>query len=171
MSIYLIIGLLGLALMVASLLLGDLLDGLFDFGDGYLSGPAVAVFLTAFGFSAALADASGWETFATLGAGLAGGVLFGGIAGVATHALLKMKTDATPGTGDLLGLSGIVVTPIAKDGVGEVSLKLGGVPTKVSARSEKELSAGTQVSVTEVFSPTTVFVIELEDNKEATPEP
>ena len=153
-----LIGLAGLVFLVMSFVVDDIFGDLLDFGDGYVSGPAVATFLTAFGFAGALADAGEWGTVPAVGVGLGAGVLFGALAAVATRAFMHMRTDATPATSHLTGLEGIVVTPIPQDGVGEVSVKVGGVPAKISARSSSPLATGTQVTIVQAVSPTSVIV-------------
>ena len=59
MTVFVIIGAVGLALVVVSLIFGDVLDGVLDFAhfdvtDGWLSTPVLGAFLAAFGFAGAL---------------------------------------------------------------------------------------------------------------------
>ena len=50
----------GILLLLASLVVGDVLDGALEFGGDLISGSALAAFIGAFGFGGALAlDASG----------------------------------------------------------------------------------------------------------------
>ena len=67
MTPYLVIGGIGVALLVFSLVVGELFDGLFDaFGSDLLSGASLAAFLGALGFVGALVFGStgshGWAT-------------------------------------------------------------------------------------------------------------
>ena len=90
--------------------------------------------------------------------GAIGGVLIGWLAWRITRALLHMATDATPTSGDFVGKSGKVVTPLRAHGLGEVLVHLGGQPVKLSARSDADLAVGEPVVVVEVISPTSVIV-------------
>ena len=168
MTVFLVLGIVGVVLLLASLLLGDLFEGLFSFLDGLevdldagglFSLPVLAAFLAAFGLGGALAMSA---TDDTLAAGLVGGVLagvlLGWIAWRVTRALLHMATDATPASGDLLGTQGKVVTPLRGHDLGEVLVRFGGQPVKLSARSDQELAVGEPVVVVEVVSPTSVLV-------------
>ena len=168
MTVFLVLGIVGVVLLLASLLLGDLFEGLFSFLDGLeldldagglFSLPVIAAFLAAFGLGGALAMSS---TDETLAAGLVGGalsgVLIGWIAWRLSHAVFRMHTDATPTSGDLLGTQGKVVTPLQGQGLGEVLVRLGGQPVKLSARAQADLAVGEPVVVVEVVSPTSVLV-------------
>jgi membrane protein implicated in regulation of membrane protease activity len=163
---FVIIGGLGLAIVVISLLFGDLLDGVFesahfDVADGWLSTPVLGAFLTAFGFAGALL-LRGLE-LSLLGAsagGLAAGLLLGGVTLTLVRALMNMPTDPTPRTGDLIGTLATVVTRIPEGGLGEVALTASGQRMKLSARSDSPIASGTTVVVVDVTSPTSVVVTE-----------
>ena len=73
-------------------------------------------------------------------------------------ALVGMHTDATPASGDYLGQIGRVVTPIA-GGRGEVMVRMGGTPRKLTASSEHDIDRGVEVVVVEVLSPNAVTVM------------
>lgn len=161
-----IIGALGLALVVISLLFGDVLDGMFEFAnfdvaDGWLSTPVLGAFLAAFGFAGALllrGTAMSW-----LGAGAGGlvaGTALGGVTLVLVRALMNMPTDPTPRTTDLVGTLATVVTRIPEGGLGEVALTASGQRMKLSARSDAPIANGTTVVVVDVTSPTSVVVTE-----------
>jgi len=157
MIVFLVIGLLGLGLLVLSVLV----EGLFDlFGsDGILSAPAMATFLTSFGFGGAIGSYAGANALASIFIGLGSGVSFGALAGFIIKSVSRMPTDPTPTTADFVGKKATVVTAIPKDGFGEVSITLSGQPVKLSARSKaQEISTGTTVTVTTVLSPTSVLV-------------
>lgn len=168
MTVFLVLGIVGVVLLLASLLLGDLFDGLFSFfdgvdldldGGGLFSLPVLAAFLSAFGFGGYLAmSATDERLLAGLVGGAVAGVVLGWIAWRLTRALLHMATDATPTADDLLGKSAKVVTPLLGQGLGEVLVRLGGQPVKVSARSDADLAVGEQVVVVEVVSSTSVVV-------------
>ena len=160
MTAFLVIGALGLGILVTSLVVGDLLDLPDGFGGDVLSTAAIAGFLAAFGFGAALGlDALGTAAASVVGVGA--GVAAGGLAGWLTKALSADRTDPTPRPVDLVGLRGTVVSAVPSEGYGEVSIVVRGHLTKLNARSEEPLAAGTAVTVTSSLSPTSVVVAPL----------
>jgi membrane-bound ClpP family serine protease len=157
MLLFLVIGGVGLFLLAASLLL----DGLFDSlgADGFISGPAVAAFVTAFGFGGAIASYMGFSGGLIVLAGSLSGVVCGLAASFLARAAMNMSTDLTPSVDHMVGLTGVVVSEVPAGGFGEVSVSLGGQPVKLSARSTTApLPAGSPVRVTAVLSPTAVLV-------------
>ena len=165
---YLVIGAVGLLIVLAALLVGEVLDGLFgafdlDVGGGVFSAPVLGSFLASFGFGAALVMAStdADATVAALG-GLASGLLVGGIALVMTRSLLRMPTDATVTTRGLEGTAGVIITPIPDQGYGEVTIRHHGEQRKYNARAAEPLSVGVQIKVTAVLSASAVVVERLE---------
>ena len=72
----------------------------------------------------------------------------------------NIPTDATPTDADLVGVLGVVVTPIPAQGYGEVRVTLGGQPVKVSARADSPIPLGTQIMVISALSDTSVVVEE-----------
>jgi membrane protein implicated in regulation of membrane protease activity len=159
---FLVIGGVGVVILALSVLVGDL----FHFGHpdaaGPVSVPAVAGFIGAFGFAGAAVAA------VTNTDGLLVPVIAGVIAAVPTAWLatrlsrlaMNMRTDATPTQRDMIGTTGVIVTPIIGSGYGEVRISLGGQPLKVSARADRPLALGTRVLVVEATSPTSVIVEE-----------
>jgi membrane protein implicated in regulation of membrane protease activity len=161
---YLVIGGVGLLIVLAALVLGELLDGVFgafdlDVGGGVFSAPVLGSFLASFGFGAALVMASTGAnaTVAALG-GLGSGVVVGGIALAMMRSLMRMPTDATVTTRGLEGTPGVVITPIPVDGYGEVTIRHHGEQRKYNAMADEDLPAGTRVQVTAVLSPSAVVV-------------
>ena len=65
----------------------------------------------------------------------------------------------TPTSDALIGLPGTVVSDIPEHGYGTISLVNNGHLTRLNARAGIPLPAGTQVTVTEVLSPTSVMVM------------
>lgn len=164
MTAFLVIGAVGLALLLLSLVLGELFEGLLggfdvDAGGGIFSGPVLGAFLASFGFGAALIM---YSTGAGAGAGalggLASGLVVGGLALVMMRTLVNMPTDETVSTRGLEGSQGIVITTIPDDGYGEVTLRHHGEQRKYNARAGARVVAGTQVRVTAVLSASAVFV-------------
>ncbi len=160
MGVFVLIGVVGVVIVLAALTLGDFLDGLFDavdLGGGLLSAPVIGGFLAAFGFGGALAqDALGTALAALVGLGA--GVVFGGLAALLTRSLLRMRTDATLRTSDLVGRPGVVLTAVPQAGYGRVRVESHGQQLQLSARADQALAAGTHVVVVEATSPTAVFV-------------
>jgi hypothetical protein len=164
MTGFIIIGAVGLTLVVVTLLLGDIFDGIFEafdveFGGGIFSTPVLGSFLAAFGFGAALIMFS-TGAGATVGAlgGLASGLLVGGLALLMMRQLINMPTDASMDTADLVGVTGTVITPIPEGGLGEITLRYHGSPQKMSARSAAPIPVGATVRVTAVLSTSSVMV-------------
>lgn len=163
MGVFLIIGAVGLVLLLVSLVLGDLLDGLLDSIDfdagGYISGPAIGAFLASFGFGAAVIRYNtDWSAGASALGGVGVGLVIGGIVAIATRALMRIPTDPTIRAVDLAGASGTVVTRIPEDGFGEITLVHAGQFMKLAARADGSLREGTPVVVVSVLSSTSVVV-------------
>jgi hypothetical protein len=155
--IFLIVGGLGLLMLLAGLLLGDLVDGGLDalgVGDGVV--PALGAALAAFGLFGGLLVGPAGMTLAVLG-GLAGAAVLGLVALRLARVLIGGDAPAVRTT-DLLGVFGTVVTRIPPGGLGEVVLPQAGSRVKLSARSSGPVPAGTPVYVTEVLSATSVVV-------------
>ena len=158
----LVIGVLGLAVVLAGLLLGELLDGAVDVvvpGDlapGVT--PAVAAAVSAFGFGGALALRSGGVSVAAACAlGVAGAVVVGATAYRLSRSLIGDGVPP-PGADALYGVFGTVVTPVPTGGYGEASFVVHGTRRKLSARADRPLPAGTPVYVLDVLSATCVLV-------------
>ena len=173
MTAFLIIGGVGLALVVVSLVMHDLFEGLFDglfdaldidVAAGLFSTPVIGAFLAAFGFGAALTMSS-TEAGTTLAAviGVGAGVVIGGCAYWLMRALMNMATDEPVRTNDLVGKPATVVTPIRPGGFGEISLVHAGQRMKFTARAERPVAIGSAVVVIAVNSPSSV-VVETEDD-------
>lgn len=164
MTGFIAIGIVGLVIVVASLILGEIVDGLFDAldldtGSGLFSAPVIGSFLAAFGFGAALIM---YGTSAGVGLGAAGGLVTGaGVGGVSlllTRSLINMPTDQPMRIGEIVGETATVVTPIPAGGLGEVTLVHRGQFLKLSARASAPVPSGSSVTVTAVTSPSSVIV-------------
>lgn len=132
-----------------------------------LSLPAIAGFLGTFGFGAAIVSSvlPGRGTFTVLVAvagGLVAAVPAAWLTGRLVSSVMNMPTDATLTSGDLVGASGVVITPVPVDGFGEVRLAIAGQQIKFNARCTRPLPLGTAVFVIAVPSPTSVLVEPLE---------
>ncbi len=164
MVAFLIIGAVGLGIIIVALVLGEVLDGVFeavdaDVGGGVFSTPVLGAFLAAFGFGGALIQytTNAGIVLSALG-GLASGLAVGGIALLIVRSLVNMPTDENVRTIDMVGVTGTVITRIPAGGLGEVTLRHAGQLLKLSARSESELFAGTPIVVSAVMSSSSVLV-------------
>jgi hypothetical protein len=164
MTAFIVIGTVGLAIVVLTLVVGEVLDGLFgaldvDIGGGIFSAPVIGSFLAAFGYGAALIMFA-TDANATLGAlgGLGSGIVVGGIALIMMRTLMDMPTDATVTTTSLEGQRAVVITPISEGGYGEVTIRHHGEQRKYNARSSHPLPVGAQVEVPAVLSASAVMV-------------
>lgn len=162
LTVLLVLGVLGLAVVLAGLLLGELLDGALDVvvpGDlapGVT--PALGAAVSAFGFGGALAlRDSDLATGAALGLGAAGAVVVGASAFLLGRAVVGEGVPPPTGAA-LYGVFGSLVTGVPAGGYGEVAVVVHGTRRKLSARAEQALPAGTPVYVLEVLSETSVLV-------------
>ena len=159
---FLIIGGIGVAVLALSVVMGDL----FHFGHpdaaGPFSVPAVAGFIGAFGFAgAAVGAVTGSDgMLVPVAAGVVAAVPTAWVATRLARMAMNMRTDATPTQRDMIGTTGVIVTPITGNGFGEVRISLGGQPVKLSARADGPIPLGARVLVVEATSPTSVFVEE-----------
>ena len=128
-----------------------------------LSLPVIAGFLGALGFGGAIGATLAGSTGAIalvvgLVVGLVAAVPTAFLAGKLVNAAMNMATDGTLSSSDLLGKSGVVITPVPDGGYGEVRLAVAGQQIKFNARANEPLALGTRVFVIEVPSPTSVLV-------------
>lgn len=141
MIVFLIIGGVGLALLLISMLFGELLDLL----DGALSGTGLGAGLTIFGASGLLVLANDWPVgFAYVIAAAAGLVALVGVQLLVRR--FQSSEDGVPS--DPADLTGVARTRVSPNG-GEVSLD---GPHELEARlaySDEEIPAGTVVRVVE----------------------
>ncbi len=154
------IGVIGAVLLVLSLALDDVLDGVTPDSD-WLSLPAISVFMAAFGLGGwAVTDQAGLPVSAGVAGGLTLGIALAWSIVRMVRGLSSMATDGTPTASDLLGRSGRVVTVIDPRSSGEVLVELGGHAMKLGAvcSGPSEITTGSKIVVIEVISPTRVRV-------------
>ncbi len=75
-----------------------------------------------------------------------------------TRAVRNAPTDRAPGPQDLIGATGVVVTPIPGGSYGEIVVQVGGHRMKLSARAAESIAAGADVVITHSLSATSVRV-------------
>lgn len=166
MTVFIVIGVVGLVLLAASLLLGDVLDGVTDgLPSDLFSTEVIGAFVAATGFGGAIADAAGAPTAVAWPVGLVAGGLLAWFAGWLTRLVRAGGSDGTISTDDTVGHSGRVVSAIPEDGFGSVSVYVGGHSLRLNARSDVPLEPGTEVHVTSVLSPTAVTVAPVWNNQ------
>lgn len=159
-TVFLVLGVVGVVLMAVALIFGDLFDGLgLSFLDtDFFSTAAIAGFLGAFGFVGAGVHEVTGLGIVSIPAGLAVGVLFAWGALRLTKVLKRGERSESWNEQNMIGTDATVVTPIPADGFGEVTLNVRGQVMKLNARSELALEAGTKVWVSGVVSATAVQV-------------
>jgi membrane protein implicated in regulation of membrane protease activity len=163
--VFLVIGGLGVAILALGLI-GSQLVGIFSAEfDGAVDTETIAGFLGVFGFGAAVASS-------LLGDDSTGALVLSGAIGLLaavpaallitrlSRAARQMATDDTPQRSDLIGTTGVVVSPIPAGGYGEVRVHLGGHRLKLNARADAPMAIGTPVLVVEAPSDTSVVVID-----------
>lgn len=158
MVTFLVIGGIGIALLLVSLIIGDLFGGAFDFGGDLFSSAALAGFLGAFGFGGALAFDLTENTAAGILVGIAAGVAAGALVGWAVAQLKQGGDESNVRTGELAGRQATVVSAIPEQGYGEVMVVVAGHITKLNARSTAAVPSGTPVVIMNVLSATSVQV-------------
>lgn len=163
--IFLVVGAVGLAVLVASLVLGELDLGVGD-ADGPFSLPAIAALIGGIGFGGAGATAllpnglpDAVAVLLALAAGVAVAVPLAWGAIRLSRALKDMPTQETLTRDSVLGAQGVVVSAVPGSGFGEVRLGVAGQHLKFSARSDLPLPAGTPVYVVDTLSDTAVHVV------------
>lgn len=161
LTVFLVVGGLGIVLLLLMIFVSDHLHGVFDAlgGGEWFTGAGLAAFLGAFGFIGAITlSASGSLVWAVL-AGIVSGVLIGvGVSWLTMRLRRQDHGGAELRSAGLVGLIGTVISDIPTGGLGEISVVAGGQLTKLHARAADPLRCGTEVSITDVLSPTAVKV-------------
>ena len=169
MTAFLVIGVIGLAVLAVSLLLGDVLDGLFDSLDGvggdWFSTEVIGAFMAALGFGGAAAEAIGVPGPLALAVGGGAGVVFAYGAARFTRLVRGQGSEQPETSEDTIGFEAVVVGAIPEGGYGTVEVRRGEQVTRYNARAELALESGTRVHVTQSLSPTALQVAPLWDNR------
>lgn len=166
-AVFLVIGCVGISVLALAVLGGHVAVSLhLGYPDvaGQFSTPSIAGFIGTFGFAGAIAASLTPGNTAPVVVGAVVGVAAAGPVAVITARLsaaaMDMATDATPTTADLIGTTGVVVTPIPERGYGEVRVLFAGHQVKLAAMADTPLGMGVPVMVVEVPSSTSVVVEE-----------
>lgn len=159
MTVYLVLGVVGLVVVTVSLLVGDLFESVLDgLGADWFSTEVVGGFVSALGFGGAIAVSAGAPGGVAVVIGLVVGTAFAFLAGWLTRLVRGGGTDDLPEANDTIGREGVVISGVPADGYGTVEIRLGGHTLRYNARADLELATGSRVHVTAVMSPTAVRV-------------
>ena len=156
-SVFLILGVVGIAVLLVSLILGDLLDSTLHF-DGLdsevFSTSVIAAFIGAFGFGGVAVQEFTNNVWLASLVGMVTGSLAGWGAVTLTRFLKRAETGQALRSDHLIGAEARVITDIPEGGFGEIRIGT----HKRAARAELPIPAGTSVWVSGVLSPTAVEV-------------
>lgn len=161
MTVFLIIGIIGLVIVGASLLFGEAIEGLFDLdflGGDLFSVAGIAAFLGAFGFGGVISLSIADVMWLAIVVGVVAGVLAAWGATALTRWLKRGENLATFRSESMIGAQARVITAIPEDGYGEVRIFVGGTSRKRAARASQAIPSGTEVWVSDILSPTAVEV-------------
>lgn len=176
MTVFFLIGGVGIALLLLALFVGDVLDGALGFdgidslgalGSDLFSTAGIAGLLGGFGFGGALGLALTDSMVVALVVGITVGVLLGLGAGKLTQILRRQGGGAAPRTDSLIGLEVQVVTAIPAGGYGQVRLTTSGHTHTLNAKSAVELDGGSRAWVAAVLTPTSVEVRPVDPSRES----
>ncbi|MFE5410804.1 NfeD family protein [Microbacterium sp. NPDC056569] len=141
---FLIVGGVGLAVLLISLIVGDIFDH-FDIGDGAISGTALGIAAVVFGASGALTTTNGLDiVWAYVLAAVLAVVAY--VIAVVFVKRLTKSSDGVPASA--LGLSGVTRSTVSPAG-GEVSLDGPHEVERRLAYSDDTISEGVRVRVVE----------------------
>lgn len=155
MTLFLILGAVGLVSLLVGLFVGEV-D--VELGPDWLSLPVLAALVGAFGFVGAAALSLGAPTIVAVGAGAVAGLALAAATFRLVRGLMHMATDAPLRSSDLVGRPGRVVTALTGERTGEVLVSQAGQQLKLAARSNETITVGQSIVVVEIVSPTLVRV-------------
>jgi membrane protein implicated in regulation of membrane protease activity len=149
--IFLAVGLVGFIFLIVSAVFGEIfehVDGLDDHGGpGFFSTRVMAVFITAFGGSGAIATYYGAPPMPAAGVGLVTGGIFGGAIYYFAQFLYGQQASSDVRADDLVGQIARVVVAIPAGGVGQVRCRVGEELVDKIARSRDGDPLGENLSV------------------------
>jgi hypothetical protein len=169
MTIFLVIGIVGLLFLLVSLIVGDVFEALgFDFGldashdFGIFDSRVIAVFLTAFGGFGAIGTSLGYSAFGGSLFGLLGGAAFGAIVFYFGKLLYNQQSSSSVSTENLIGRTAQVIVGIKPDGLGQISCRVGEERVEKLARTVggEEIKAGQLVRIESIGSDSVIVSID-----------
>ena len=150
-AIFLAVGAVGFLFLIVSAAFGEIFehfDGLDDHGGpGFFSTRVMAVFITAFGGSGAIATYYGMTPMPASGVGVVTGMVFGGAIYFFARFLFHQQASSDVRSSDLVGQIARVVVAIPAGGVGQVRCRLGEELVDKIARTRDGDPLGENVSV------------------------
>lgn len=154
----------GFLFLTVALVFGGLFDFLeadhdFDVGGpGFFSSRVMAVFITAFGGSGAVATYYGLPPVPAALMGLGSGLIFGGAIYALARFLFQQQASSDVRSGDLMGTIGRVVVAIPSGGVGQIRVRLGEELMDRIARTRDgaAIPENTSVQIEEVLGETVI---------------
>lgn len=161
MTVFLIIGIVGLVVVGASLLFGEVIEGILDLdflGGDLFSVASIAAFLGAFGFGGVISLSLVDVMWLAVVVGVVAGTLAAWGATSLTRWLKRSENASSFHSESLVGATARVITDIPEDGYGEVRIFLGGSSRKRAAKASSAVPSGTEVWVSQILSPTAVEV-------------
>lgn len=172
MTIFLVIGAIGLVFLLISLVVGDIFDALhIDFGldashdFGVFDSRVIAVFLTAFGGFGAISATLGYGAFGASLFGLLGGAAFGAIVFYFGKLLYNQQSSSSVSNEHLIGRTAQVVVGIKPDGLGQISCRVGEERVEKLARTTggEEIKIGQLVRIESIGSDS--VIVSVDDGK------
>ena len=168
MTVFFVIGGIGITLLLVALFVGDVLEGALGF-DGIdslnaldsdlFSTAGIAGLLGGFGFAGAIGLVTTGSMLVAIIAGLVTGIALGWMAGKLTRVLRRQGSDVAPNTSALIGLEAHVITAVPDGGYGQVRLRHAGHTYTLNAKAPVALDAGSRVWISGVLSATSVEVL------------
>jgi membrane protein implicated in regulation of membrane protease activity len=161
-SVFLAIAAVGFIFLMVSAASGEIFehfDGIDDHGGpGFFSTRVIAVFVTAFGASGAVATYYGLGAVPASIAGSATGLVFGGAIGMLGRFLYRQQASSEVRAGDLVGQIARVIVAIPSGGVGQIRCRVGEelVDKIARTRDGDPVSENTSVLVEEVLGETVI---------------
>lgn len=144
MTLFIILGGVGLALLLISLVFGDFLD--FD-GGGLISIPGIAIGLVVFGASGAITTASGLDPLWVYVIATAVGLVAYALAALVVRSLQRSSDGEQR---DVTGDTGLAMSRITQS-TGEVSLDAPGEIERRLAFADVEIEQGSRIVVVRMF--------------------
>jgi hypothetical protein len=169
MTIFLVIGAIGLIFLLISFVVGDVFEALgFDFGldashdFGVFDSRVIAVFLAAFGGFGAIGATLSYGAFGGSLFGLLGGVALGAIVFYFGKLLYSQQSSSSVSTEDLIGRTAQVVVGIKPGALGQISCRVGEERVEKLARTTngEEIKAGQLVRIESIGSDSVIVSVE-----------
>lgn len=144
MTLFIILGGVGLALLLISLVFGDFLD--FD-GGGLISIPGIAIGLVVFGASGAITTTSGLDPLWVYVIATVIGIVAYALAALVVRSLQRSSDGEQR---DITGATGLAMSRITQS-TGEVSLDAPGEIERRLAFADADIEQGTRIHVIRMF--------------------